>query len=89
MQVPYYETTIKGKRIRDEKAIEMLDLIKSSLMYDISVIYDIGGDKIIWDAYKSGNLASTYDSNKAAFEEKIADLVKNLSDLNQKWSSDD
>lgn len=80
----YYETTIKGKRIRDEKAIEMLDLIKSSLMYDISVIYDIGGDKIIWDAYQSGNLASTYDSNKAAFEEKIADLVKNLSDLNQK-----
>ncbi|MBQ2707000.1 MAG: extracellular solute-binding protein, partial [Clostridia bacterium] len=68
----YYETTVKAKRIRDDHAAEMLDLIKQSMLYDFSDLYNLRGDAIIWNAYTSGNLASTWDSSKSAFETKLA-----------------
>ena len=77
----YYETTVKGKRLRDDKAIEMLDMIKDSLLYDISDIYDLGGSQILWDAYNSGNLASTYAKKESAFKKQIDKLIKDLSSL--------
>lgn len=48
----YYETTIKGKKLRDEKAYEMIDLIKSSILYDFSEICGLGGTQILYDGYK-------------------------------------
>lgn len=77
----YYETTIKGKRLRDDKAIEMLDLIKGSLLYELSDLYDLGGSKILWDAYLSENLASTYAKAEGKLETRLQKLIDDLSAL--------
>lgn len=77
----YYETTVKGKRLRDDKAIEMLDLIKGSMLYDFSDIYDLGGAQILYNAYNSGNLASTYSKGEKAYQKKIDKLMTDLNAL--------
>ena len=77
----YYETTVKGKRLRDDKAIEMLDVIKSSMLYDLSDVFGLGGNQILWDAFKSGNLSSTYAKKEKTFRKQIDKLLDDLSSI--------
>jgi len=75
----YYETTILNKRIRDERDIEMLDIIKSSCHYEVSALYNIGIDNMLWKAYQNdANLASTYASEQSAIEKKIEQLYESF-----------
>ena len=39
----YYDVALQGKITRDEDSKEMLDLIFNNRMYDIGLIFDIGG----------------------------------------------
>jgi len=72
----YYETTILNKRIRDERDVDMLDIISASCVYDISQIYSLGATQIIWTAYKEGGtLASTYAANESAVLAKLDELI--------------
>jgi hypothetical protein len=43
----YYETTIKTKRIRDDEAPLIVDIIKNSISYEISDIFDLGITSVI------------------------------------------
>ena len=59
----------------------MLDLIKGSLLYELSDLYDLGGSKILWDAYLSENLASTYAKAEGKLETRLQKLIDDLSAL--------
>ncbi len=74
----YYETTIKLKRQRDDTAMEMLDLIKGSMYYEIADIFGLGVSDVIWNSYRTGDLASTYAKNEKSMQKKIDKLVDNL-----------
>ncbi|HHX54673.1 MAG TPA: hypothetical protein GX704_07170, partial [Clostridiales bacterium] len=74
----YYETTIKLKRQRDETAIEMLDIIKGSMYYEIADIFVLDVSGVIWESYSSGNLASTYAKFEKMIQNNIDKLVDNL-----------
>lgn len=39
----YYERTLNGKYVRDEESYEMIDIEINNRMYDIGLMYDIGG----------------------------------------------
>ena len=77
----YYETTIKLKRQRDETAIEMLDIIKGSMYYEISDIFGLGVSDVLWNSYRTGDLASTYAKSEKSMQKKIDKLVDNLTDM--------
>ncbi|HHX54249.1 MAG TPA: hypothetical protein GX704_04995 [Clostridiales bacterium] len=74
----YYETTIKLKRQRDETALEMLDIIKGSIYYEIADIFGLGISEVIWNSYRTGDLASTYAKSEKTMQKKIDKLVENL-----------
>ena len=70
MKEAYYEKTLKHKRLNAPVDAEMLDLIFSSLRYEISLICDLGVGQVINTAYSSGNLASTYAKNEKVINKK-------------------
>lgn len=72
----YYETTIKTKRTRDNEAPIIVDLVKSSISYEISDIFDLGITSMLWDGYASGNMSSTYAKKEAAIQKKLDKLVE-------------
>ena len=39
----YYDVSLKGKFSRDDESQEILDLVFSTLVWDISFYYDFGG----------------------------------------------
>nr|MBQ4320163.1 extracellular solute-binding protein [Clostridia bacterium] len=72
----FYETTVLNKRIRDERDVDMLDIINASCVYDVSQIYSLGASNIIWIAYRDGGtLASTYAANESAVLAKLDELI--------------
>ena len=74
----YYETTMKLKRQRDETAMRMLDIVKNSIYYDISDIYDLGVSTVIWQAYTKEDLASVYAKNESKLQNNIEKMLNNL-----------
>lgn len=74
----YYETTIKTKRVRDEEAPLIIDIIKNSISYEISDIFDLGITAMLWDGYASGNMASTYAKREEAIQKKLDKLVESF-----------
>lgn len=67
----YYDVSLKGKFARDDESQEMMDMIFSTLVYDISFYYDFGGIGKILDTMvgaKKTDFVSAY--------EKIEDKVK-------------
>ena len=56
----YYEKTLKHKRLNAPEDAEMLDIIRSSMRYEISQLCNLGVAEVISSAYNSGNLASAY-----------------------------
>ena len=74
----YYEINIKDKKMRDDIAYEMLDIIKSSFCYEVSDIYGLGVSSVVQNAYKNGgNIASAYASLESSINQ-ILEFVINL-----------
>ena len=76
----FYETTVKLKRQRDETAMEMLDIVKNSIYYDIADIYGLGISDVIWTSYNKEDLASTYAKNEAKMQKNLDKLVASLTE---------
>ena len=76
----FYETTVKLKRQRDETAMEMLDIIKGSIYYDIADIFGLGISEVIWNAYNKEDLASQYAKNEEKMQKKIDKLVETITE---------
>ena len=59
----------------------MLDLIKQSMLYDFSDLYNLGGDAILYNGYIGESLASTYASQSPAMLTKMENLIKTFKEL--------
>ncbi len=67
----YYETTLKYKRFNAPDDAEMLDIIRSTTRYEISMLCNLGISDVITDAYKSGNFASSYTKKETQIATQI------------------
>ena len=72
--LPYFKT----KRTRDDDAPIIVDIIKNSISYEISDIFDLGITSVIWDGYSSGNISSTYAKREASIQTKLDKLIENF-----------
>ncbi len=79
----YFDTTIKTKRARDNEAPVILDLIKSTISYEISDIFDLGITSMLWEGYSSGNMSSTFAKKEAGIQKKLDKLVEDLREIAQ------
>jgi len=75
----YYEVCLKRKYTRDEESEAMLDIIFGTTVYDMALMYEIGGwlGAIGNGLYKGNNLtASTYEKLSAKIEKDLQNLIE-------------
>ncbi|MBQ4290253.1 MAG: hypothetical protein II719_03570 [Clostridia bacterium] len=79
----YYEVTIKTKRTRDETAMEMLDIIHDTIIFDIGDMYDsLNMAMYIWNAYESGSFPRSFGSVEKKIQKSINKLAKLMEKVN-------
>ena len=74
----FYETTMKKKRADAPEDAAMLDMVRASVRYELGTILDFGIASVIDNAYKSGNLISSYEKQSGVIGKKIAGALKNF-----------
>ncbi len=77
----YYETTIQTKIMRDPTDTKMLDLIKSTMIYDMADLVLYEAPTAIYNGYKNNNSASEWESAKEKIESKLAELNEAYANL--------
>ena len=77
----YYEITIKTKRVQEETASQMIDLIKDSIRYDLSELYNSDILSVLYTGYENGNLSSTWASSKKLMGKSFDKVYKAISEL--------
>ncbi len=77
----YYEITIKTKRVHEETASQMLDLIKSTILYDLSEPYGTDIATVLYNGYVNSSLASTWTSNKKLIDKELEILYNRIKNL--------
>ena len=75
----YYDVCLQRKYTRDEESSEMLDIIFASTVYDLGIVYDIGGyyNTIQTDVFSNhaNNMMSQYDKLSNKIEKSMNDLI--------------
>ncbi len=74
----FYETTMKKKRADAPEDAAMLDMVRSSVRYELATVLDFGISDVIDSAYRSGNLASAYEKRAQMIERKMNAALQNL-----------
>ncbi|PKM62015.1 MAG: hypothetical protein CVU97_06465 [Firmicutes bacterium HGW-Firmicutes-21] len=76
----YYEVNIKGRDVRDDESIEMLDIIFDNIVYDVGEVYNFGKVKSMFNTLmseRSTDIMSRLDSIKDAIEIDILKTIAN------------
>lgn len=74
----FYETTLKHKRFDAPDDAEMLDLVRSTIVYDVLDLIDVGIQIALDQAIESGNVASTFKQNEKKINKTIEKYFGNL-----------
>ena len=74
----FYETTMKKKRADAPEDAAMLDVVRDYVRYEIATVLDLGVVEVIDNAYRSGNLASSYEKRVKVIEKKTSEALKNF-----------
>ncbi len=77
----YYETTIKTKRVQEETASQMIDIVKDTILYDLSEIYSTDIATALYNGYLTGNLSSTWASSQRIVSKKLEKIFEDISNL--------
>ena len=77
----YYEITIKIKRVQEKTASQIIDLIKDSIRYDLSELYNSDILSVLYTGYENGNLSSTWASSKKLMGKSFDKVYKAISEL--------
>lgn len=80
----YYDLVLKRKTIRDEESAQMLDIIFSNRIYDLSCFYEkIGLMHVFQNAVneKNNTFSSNYQSSVSRAEKEIAKIVRKFEDI--------
>ncbi|MBQ4290668.1 MAG: hypothetical protein II719_05685 [Clostridia bacterium] len=77
----YYEITIKTKRVRDEDAVEMLDIIRNSRVFEFGDLYQTRISHYVWDAYVFRSFPQRVSANEKLLGKAVARYVSRLRSL--------
>ena len=80
----YYDLVLKRKTIRDEESAQMLDIIFSNRIYDLSCFYEkIGLMHVFQGAIntRTNNFSSTYKSALTKAEKELERIVRKFEDM--------
>ena len=67
----YYEITIKTRRINDPYDSTMLDLIKSTICYDVSEVFGIDVTDVLWSGYTTNAFSSAWAGQKRVIDKQV------------------
>ncbi len=77
----FYEVTIKGKRMRDERDEFACNIVKDSMKYELADVMNFGISSMLWDSFQSNNYASTYEKKVKSIERAIEKASKSFADI--------
>jgi len=77
----FIDTTVKGKSLRDEDSVEMLEIIMDSIVYDLGIFYDFGSVKSGVDALGVNNTPDGFASMYASAESAVKEAIKSTLEL--------
>ncbi|MBQ2707598.1 MAG: hypothetical protein IJF67_04980 [Clostridia bacterium] len=77
----FIDTTVKGKSLRDEDSVEMLEIIMDSIVYDLGIFYDFGSVKSGVDALGINNKPDGFASMYASAESAVKEAIKSTLEL--------
>ena len=75
----FYEITVKQKRTRDEKAMEMVDIVHDTIRFDFGDMFD--GANIAWymsNSYDAGSVARVFDATRKKINKSLQKLSKQI-----------
>ena len=67
----FYEITLKRKRFDSPDDAEMLDIIRSSIRYELSILIDFGIQSVLNESIANGNLMSNYERSSKMIAKRI------------------
>ena len=73
-----FDLTYKAKTVRDERSIEMLDVVFDNLYCSFAELYDFGGiSSVFWDVLsEGGEIASAVEKVTTKAEAEIASFTE-------------
>ncbi|MBO4229415.1 MAG: carbohydrate ABC transporter substrate-binding protein [Clostridia bacterium] len=74
----YYEITIKTKRVRDEEAVEMLDIIRNSRVFEFADLYYTTIPHYVWDSYTARSFANKVGASEKLLKKRLATYVSKV-----------
>ncbi|MBO4228722.1 MAG: hypothetical protein J5938_00010 [Clostridia bacterium] len=78
----YYEVTIKQKRTRDEKALEILDIIHDSIYFDIGDLIEyVDMCTYTWKSFEQGSFARGFDTMRKKINKALDKYTRQLDSL--------
>lgn len=77
----YYEITIKTRRVNDPFDTMMLDIVKSSIVYDISEVFGIDVTTALWNGYSNNSLASAWATQSKAVKRQLTSFNDTINKL--------
>ncbi len=74
----YYEVTLKDRRLTDDEAKETLDIVRQSMTYEITDLFELDVTAMYWNAFKGNEYASTFEAYRPVIERKLQKVLDNL-----------
>ena len=76
-----YEITIKTRRVNDPYDTMMLDIVKGSIVYDVSEVFGINITDSLWTGYSNNSLASAWATQSKAINRQITTFNSDIEKL--------
>ena len=77
----YYEIFLKIRKMRDENALSVLDIVKRTIVYDIGEILSASLQTAYYNGYHNGNFVSEYEKYEPKITQELNKLYEYLSNL--------
>ncbi len=78
----YYELTIKAKRVNEEKAAAVVDLVKNTIRYEIAdLISGLDVAAILESAYQKGSISTAWKGSEKAYNRQLENVNKKYAAL--------
>ncbi|MBO4228724.1 MAG: hypothetical protein J5938_00020 [Clostridia bacterium] len=77
----YYEITVKQKRTRDEDAVNMLDIIRRSMVFEFGDVYDSYMPNYMWNSYTDRSFSRKFGASLKILQKRLKKYTKMLDSL--------
>ncbi|MBO4797596.1 MAG: hypothetical protein J5494_02320 [Candidatus Methanomethylophilaceae archaeon] len=72
----YYEITVKQKRVRDEDAVAMLDIIRKTMVFEFGDVYDSYIPNYLSNSYDDGSYSRRFAASLKILNKRLAAYVR-------------